>query len=231
MDIQISSIVDNIYNKTGTIFRGRFPDTCLSPFHALFKRESDFITYVTIARNTYKYHQTTFNLRILTFYDIGIAYIINMDVIEKSSDIPYYTRIYKGNYNSYNYLTEVFKPIGINELRFLDGPLCIEAFLMTYKIINNITTKNPCINTMLDIFPFDIADMIYNINFKESDSNSIKNIMTKPFEKPFKVQGIDHGSKRPSYRVVLLDSNGEDENPDINWVDLSEEEYEEDDEE
>ena len=123
MDIQISPVIDNIYSKTGVMFRGRFPDTCLSTFHALFKRESDFITYVTIARNTYKYHQTTFNARILTFYDIGVAYIINMDVIEKSSDIPYYTRIYKGNYSRNNYMTDVLKPIGIDDLRFLDGPL------------------------------------------------------------------------------------------------------------
>ena len=42
--------------------------------------------------------------------------------------------------------------------------------------------------------------------------------------KLFKVQGIDHGLERATYRVVLLNSNGEDENQDINWVDLNKEE-------
>jgi len=208
------------------MFRGPPPDKCLSSFHALFKRESDFITYTTVARNTYKYHQTTFNVKILTFYDIGIAYIINTNVIENSSDIPCYTRISKMSYD-YTYLLDVLKPIGITELRFLDGPLCLETFLLTSKIFNNITKRNPCINTMIDVFPFDIADIIYNINFTNINSNFVKNLMEKPFEKPFKVQGVNHGSKRPDYRVVLLNSNGKDENPDIIWVDMSEEEYNE----
>lgn len=226
--------MENIYEKKGDILRSPCPDKVLTYYHALFKRESELITYVTLARNTWKYHQTTINARILTFYDEKIAYIIDMDVIDISSDHPYYTKIEKGNYEEHFYFTDVLKPNGINDIRFMDCPLSLEVFLLMKKTIKNIIFKYPIINIMEknDILPFDLIECIYNINdndiTKEIDNiiNTKKDIETL---KPFKVQSIGHGSKCTNYRVVLLGMNYIDENPDNNWEDLDESPYESND--
>jgi len=227
---EIVQISEYVWEISGHMLRSSPPDRALSYFHGLFKRENDYITYVTISRNTWKHHETTFKARILTFYDVGIAYIINMDVIDTSSEIPYYTRIEKGTFDDYSSNADIFKPIGINEIRFMDCPICIEAFLLTYKIFNNVVNKYPTIDMMLDILPFsfDISDLIYNFSNIDINQKFIDKIIDTPFETPFKVQGMDHGTKRAKYRVVMFSSNNEDD-PDNTWFDMDETPYEDED--
>ena len=212
--------MDRIYEKQGLIYN--------KVFHALFKRESDLITYVTVARNTWKYHQTTINARILTFYDYGIAYILNMDVIDTICSYPYSTKIEKGSFNNHSYFCDILKPRGINELRFIDGPLCLEVFLIMYKTLENIKKKYPILKIMNNLdLPLDILELIYNINDVD-----ITNIINSEFEistcKPFKVQGLRHGSKRPVYKVVLLNTTYQDDENNT-WYDMNEIPYEDSD--
>lgn len=199
---------NNIYEKrSGFISIDRPPYKIEIKFHAMFKRESDLITYVTFARSYDRYYSMIINAKILTFYDYGIAYILDMDVIDISTDYmpPSYTRVKKGSFESYNYISEILKPNGINEIRFMDGPICLEAFILMRKSFNNISKKQNFFEVMKKIsLPNDVLEHIYNIN----NDIEIKKILNENIEisqcKPFKVQGFRHGSKMPIYTVVLL---------------------------
>jgi hypothetical protein len=108
----------NIYEKKGLAPRGPPPDKQVSVYHALFKRENQNITYVTFVRNTWKYHHTQINAKIITFYDMRIAYIEKMDVIENNVEYTGYDddiRTFNGSYED-EYLLPYLTPDGIDEL-------------------------------------------------------------------------------------------------------------------
>lgn len=200
-----------VYGRKGVV--GRYNDhSYTSPYYALFKRESEYVTYVTVARNTWKYHETTIHARILTFNVDKIGYILNMDIID--TWYPEYIHTQHGCHEDHAYLLSIMRPSGIEELRFWDGPKCLEVFQLTKKVFTNILHKPAMISVFVDHLKlnYDVADIIY-----ENTHDNFEELKLSQFIKPFKVQGLNHGSKKPNYKVVTKDQDEED-----GWSDLSE---------
>jgi hypothetical protein len=192
----------NIYERDGRIFR--------SYYHGLFKRDTDLITYVTIAINIYRYHLTTIHARIITFYEDKIGYILDMKVIDISTDAIGHCRTVQGTYAKDKDFIDILKPDGITELRFMDEPICYEAFYTTKIIFSNVLKRN----VLIDYLPLDIANIVLSINNK-------LDIINKWFN-PFKVQAMNYGSKIAEFKVVPYESEET-----VIWCDVSEEDFEE----
>lgn len=208
-----------IYNRQGYVLRSRKDYAhWMSCYCARFKRETDMITYVTIARHTYKYCLTNIHARILMFYDDKIGYILNMDVVDISDSE---TSTNQGNYKAHDYLLDIMKPDGITELRFIDLPVCFEAFYTTKLMFMNIVNKTPIIKIFVDnlMVPKDVADMIY-----ERNVTRIWDIINTKPDRPFKVQGNRHGYKNALYRIVTSEHCDEEDD----WHNVCENDYDSD---
>jgi hypothetical protein len=195
------------YQRKGLALRGPPPDEQLSRCHSLFKHVNDNITYVTFVRNTWKYHHTQINAKIITFYDMRIAYIEKMEVIQENTE--YFddgdgdedVRVRSGSHLHDEYLLPYLTPDGIDDLRFKDGPYLYEVFMVWRKIYMNLTQVYPIMTIMSEntILPNDIIEDIINLSLTDNKTQSAED------KNPFKVQGYKHGSNRAEYRVVPFD--------------------------
>jgi hypothetical protein len=134
--------------------------------------ESDDVTKITLSEIPGKYGHTTYHIELLTYFDVGIAYVRRGIVINTYDDYggtqTYLNDVYdekdsKIKQTQRDFISKIQIDY-IDEIRFMDGPQPIETFILTRKIFNKILCKDTIdlMNTKCNL-PSDICDKILDL--------------------------------------------------------------------
>jgi hypothetical protein len=182
-------------------------------YKTMFLFQNAFLTLATMSsQNFVAWYHTTIYAQIITFYEFGIAYIIDMKVIEYENNSAYI------QYNSNKYIKELLDglmPDGITELRLcdtlqskfrnFDNKYNYEAFKVWYKSINNIK-KNIKLNNILShtCLNQDIIDYIVKTELNKEYQCLVEaeKVVSKY---PFKIQYLNIWGDK--FRIVPQDYN------------------------
>jgi hypothetical protein len=159
-----------------------------------FARLDDRVTHVTLVFCMFRSHATTVHARLLTFRDVGVAFVDRVDVFEHDGE---YERDRWHGQTIPEGMAEDMKPEGIRELRHRDG---LAAFELARACFFGVTHVRPLAESLEPYLPEDVVGVVCDAARKgASPSGSSSSSL---HDRPFKVQHKDFYTKRPAYRIV-----------------------------
>ena len=178
------------------------------PYEAMFSRQDEHVTLATVARNTYRYAQTTVHARIATFYELGVAYVVDVDSYDHYCEYTDRTSHTKFLYGT-SWLAAL-RPNGINQLRLARNghTTSPEVLVLCAKIFHGVTCRRP-LEEALAARGLDV-DVVGIVAAKAVEAALGRPDVTlvcmrsggRALDTPFKVQHHGFWSKCSAYRVV-----------------------------
>ena len=156
-----------------------------------FARLDDRVTHVTLVVCMFRSHATTVHARLLTFRDVGVAFVDRVDVFEHDGE---YERDRWHGQTIPEGMAEDMKPEGIRELR-RDG---LAAFELARACFFGVTHVRQLAESLEPHLPQDVVGIVCDAARKGASPSGSSSL----HDRPFKVQHKDFYTKRPAYRIV-----------------------------
>ena len=178
------------------------------PYEAMFSRQDEHVTLATVARNTYRYAQTTVHARIATFYELGVAYVVDSDTYDHSCEYTDRTSHTKRLHGT-TWLAAL-RPNGIKHLRLASDRIATspEVLVLCAKIFHGVTCRRPLEEALaargldVDVVGIVAAKAVEDALGRPDDTLVRMRSGGRTLDTPFKVQHHGFWSKCSAYRVV-----------------------------
>jgi hypothetical protein len=169
-----------------------------------FARLDDRVTHVTLVVCMFRYHATTVHARLLTFRDVGVAFVDQVDVFDHSCEYDEDEREHwRGQTIPEGSMADAIKNAseGIRELRHREG---LAAFELARACFFGVTHVRPLAESLEPHLPQDVIGIVCDAARKAASpsDSSCGSSSSSLHDRPFKVQHKDFCTKRPEYRIV-----------------------------